>query len=213
MIDNWFQKSELNKAINKLVRKLLLGRISANSLTLIGLVFGLLSALFLFLSGIIDLVLECIIISTILMSLSFFIDILDGAVARMEEPTTFGGILDIFCDRTVEIFILLAIVSTDPIQLMWPSLFSLSAIILCITIFLIVGGAVKEENLKEQEQQKIIYYSHGIMERTETFIFLIVITIFFPWRVILLWFFAILIFITAFQRLRHAYIMFYSKKK
>ena len=211
MIDNWFQKSELNKAINKLVRKLLLGRISANSLTIIGLVFGLLSALFLFLSGIIDLVLECIIISTILMSLSFFIDILDGAVARMEEPTTFGGILDIFCDRTVEIFILLAIVSTDPIQLMWPSLFSLSAIILCITIFLIVGGVVKEENLKEQ--QKIIYYSHGIMERTETFIFLIVITIFFPWRVILLWFFAILIFITAFQRLRHAYIMFYSKKK
>lgn len=212
MIDNWFQKSELKKAINKLVRKLLLGRISANSLTVIGLVFGLLSALFIFLSGIIDLVLECIIISTILMSLSFFIDILDGAVARMEEPTTFGGILDIFCDRTVEIFILLAIVSTDPIQLMWPSLFSLSAIILCITIFLIVGGVVvKEENLKEQ--QKVIYYSHGIMERTETFIFLIVITIFFPWRVILLWFFAILIFITAFQRLRHAYIMFYSMKK
>ena len=211
MIDNWFQKSELKKAINKLVRKLLLGRISANSLTVIGLVFGLLSALFIFLSGIIDLVLECIIISTILMSLSFFIDILDGAVARMEEPTTFGGILDIFCDRAVEIFILLAIVSTDPIQLMWPGLFSLSAIILCITIFLIVGGVVKEENLKKQ--QKIIYYSHGIMERTETFIFLIVITIFFPWRVILLWFFAILIFITAFQRLRHAYIMFYSKKK
>ena len=211
MIDNWFQKSELKKAINKLVRKLLLGRISANSLTLIGLVFGLLSALFLFLSGIIDLVLECIIISIILMSLSFFIDILDGAVARLEEPTTFGGILDIFCDRTVEIFIILAIVSTDPIQLMWPGLFSLSAIILCITIFLIVGGVVKEENLKEQ--QKIIYYSKGLIERTETFIFLIVIIIFFPWRVILLWFFAILIFITAFQRLRHAYIMFYSKKK
>jgi len=211
MIDNWFQKSELKKAINNVVRKLLLGRISANSLTIIGLVLGLLSALFIFLSGIIDLVLEFMIISTILMSLSFFIDILDGAVARMEEPTTFGGILDIFCDRIVEIFILLAIVSTDPIQLMWPGLFSLSAIILCITIFLIVGGVVKEENLKEQ--QKIIYYSHGIMERTETFIFLIVITIFFPWRVILLWFFAILIFITAFQRLRHAYIMFYSKKK
>ena len=75
MIDNWFQKSELKKAINKLVRKLLLGRISANSLTVIGLVFGLLSALFIFLSGMSNLVLECIIISTILMSLSFFIDI------------------------------------------------------------------------------------------------------------------------------------------
>ena len=155
MIDNWFQKSELMKAINKLVSKLLVGRISANSLTLIGLVFGLLSALFLFLSGIIDLVLECIIISIILMSLSFFIDTLDGTVARMEGPTTFGGILDIFCDRTVEIFIILAIISTDPIQLMWPGLFSLSAIILCITIFLIVGGVVKEENLKEQQKRLV----------------------------------------------------------
>jgi len=209
MIDNWFQKSELKKAINKLVRKLLFGRISANSLTIIGLVFGLLSALFIFLSGMSNLVLECIIISTILMSLSFFIDILDGIVARLEEPTTFGGILDIFCDRTVEIFILLAIVSTDPIQLMWPGLFSLSAIILCITIFLIVGGVVKEENLKEQ--QKIIYYSKGLIERTETFIFLICITLLVPLRVLLLWIFAILIFITAILRFRDSYLIFHSK--
>ena len=210
MIDNWFQKSKLKRAINNFVRKFLLRRISANSLTIISLVLGLVSALFIFLSGIINLALEFIIVSAILMSLSFFIDILDGAVARLEEPTTFGGILDIFCDRTVEIFIILAIVSTDPMQLIWPGLFSLSAIILCITIFLIVGGVVKEENL--EQPQKIIYYSHGIMERTETFIFLIVITIFFLWRMVLLWIFAILIFITAFQRLRHAYIIFYSKK-
>jgi phosphatidylglycerophosphate synthase len=211
MIDNWFQKSELKKVLNKLVKRLLLGRISADSLTIIGLCLGLLSALFIFLSGIIKLVFELIIISIILMSLSFFIDILDGTVARLEGPTVFGGILDILCDRTVEICIILAIISTDPINLMWPGLFSFSAIILCITIFLIVGGAVKEENLKEQ--QKFIYYSHGIMERTETFIFLIIITIFLPWRVILLWFFAILVFITVFQRIRHAYNMFYSKKK
>ncbi|MFX1442071.1 MAG: CDP-alcohol phosphatidyltransferase family protein [Promethearchaeota archaeon] len=211
MIDNWFQKSELKRVLNKLVKRLLIGRISANSLTITGLGIGLLSALFIFLSGVTDLVLEFIMISTILMSLSFFIDILDGAVARLEGPTVFGGILDIFCDRIVEVFIILAIISTDPISLLWPGLFSLSAIILCITIFLIVGGVVKVENLKEE--QKIIYYSHGFMERTETFIFLIIITIFFPWRVFLLWIFAILIFITAFQRLIHAYKMFYSIKK
>jgi len=211
MIDKWFQKSKLKKSLNKLVKRLLLGRISANSLTIIGLGLGLISALFIFLSGIIDLVLELIIISSILMGLSFFIDVLDGAVARLEGPTVFGGILDIFCDRTIEIVIILAIVSTDPISLMWPGLFSLSAIILCITLFLIIGGVVKEENLKEQ--QKVIYYSHGVMERTETFIFLIIITIFFPWRVLLLWFFTILIFITVFQRLINAYKMFYSKKK
>ncbi len=211
MIDNWFQNSKLKKTINKVVSKVFLGRISANSLTIIGLMLGLLSALCIFLSNLVEFVFEIMIISSILMSLSFFIDILDGTVARLEEPTTFGGILDIFCDRIVEIAILLAIISTDPIQLMWPGIFSLSAIILCITIFLMVGCVAEEENLKEQ--QKIIYYSHGIMERTETFIFLIIITIVIPWRIILLLIFAILIFITAFQRLLHAYKMFYSKKK
>ena len=211
MIDNWFQKSKLKKTINKVISKLVLGRISANSLTIIGLVLGLLSALFIFLSTSSEFDFEFMIISSILMSLSFFIDILDGTIARLEEPTTFGGILDIFCDRIVEIGILLAIISTDPIQLMWPGLFSLSAIILCITIFLIVGCVEEVEKLKEH--QKIIYYSHGIMERTETFIFLILLTLLVSWRIILLWIFAILIFITAFQRLIHAYKMFYLKKK
>jgi phosphatidylglycerophosphate synthase len=211
MIDNWFQNSKLKKTINKVVSKIFLGRISANSLTIIGLVLGLLSAFCIFLSNLGEFFFEILILSSILMSLSFFSDLLDGTVARLEEPTAFGGILDIFCDRIVEIVILLAIISTDPIQLMWPGLFSFSAIILCITIFLMVGCVAEEENLKEH--QKVIYYSHGIMERTETFIFLIIITIFIPWRIILLWIFAILVFITAFQRLFHAYKMFYSKKK
>ncbi|TFG15375.1 MAG: hypothetical protein EU535_01755 [Promethearchaeota archaeon] len=210
MIDKWFQKSRLNYIISKFVKRFLLGHISANSLTILGLILGLLSALLIFLSAIVNLALELIFISAILMSASFFIDILDGAMARLEEPTIFGGILDIFCDRTVEVCIILAIVSTNPIFLLWPGLFSLSAIILCITIFLIVGGAIKEENLKEN--QKLIYYSRGIMERTETFIFLITITVFISWRLILLWIFACLVFITALQRLRHAYIIFYSKK-
>ena len=207
MIDNWFQKSKLKNVLINLVKKFLLGRISANSLTIIGLTLGIMSAFFIFLSGFLDFRLELIIVSTIFMSLSFFTDILDGTIARLEQPTIFGGILDIFCDRTVEILILLAIISTNPIELMWPGLFSLSAIILCITIFLVMGGAVK--NIDLEEDQKVIYYSRGIMERTETFIFLMVITIFFPWRMILLWIFASLVFITVIQRFRHAYIMFH----
>ena len=207
MIDNWFQKSKLKNVLINLVKKFLLGRISANSLTIIGLTLGIMSAFFIFLSGFLDFRLELIIVSTIFMSLSFFTDILDGTIARLEQPTIFGGILDIFCDRTVEILILLAIISTNPIELMWPGLYSLSAIILCITIFLVMGGAVKDIDL--EEDQKVIYYSRGIMERTETFIFLIILTIFLPWRMILLWIFASLVFITVIQRFRHAYIMFH----
>ncbi len=210
MIDNWLYKTKLKKAITIFVKKFLFGKVSANSLTILGLILGLLSALFIFLSGILRWTLELVIISAILMSISYFTDVLDGTLARLEEPTTFGGILDMFCDRTVEVFIIIAIVSTDPFRLLWPGLFTLGAIILCITIFLVVGGAVKSEDL--EETQKLLYYSHGIMERSETFIFLLLITLFstffLVWRLILFWIFSILIFITALQRLRQAYIMF-----
>ena len=211
MIDNWLSKTKIKNLFEKLAKKLFLGRISANLLTIIGLVLGLLSAFFIFLSGILPCTFELIIISTIFISLSFFFDILDGALARLEEPTTFGGILDIFCDRTVEVTIILALISTDPLNLMWPGLFSLAAIVLCISMFLAVGGAISVDNLNES--QKVIYYRKGLIERSETFIFLMMITIFYPWRLFLLWIFAILVFITAILRLRDAFLIFNKNKK
>jgi len=209
MLDNWLSKTKIKYVFDKLDQKVFLGRISANHLTIFGLVLGLLSAFCIFLSGILECVLELIIISAIFMTLSFFFDALDGALARLEEPTKFGGILDVFCDRTVEVVIILALISTDPLNLMWPGLFTLAAIVLCITMFLVVGGAVVAENLSEN--QKVIYYRKGFMERSETFIFLFLLTILYPWRFILLWIFAILVFITAFLRLRDAYLIFNSK--
>jgi phosphatidylglycerophosphate synthase len=133
------------------------------------------------------------------MILSFTLDLFDGALARVQGPTTFGGILDIFCDRAVEVSILLSLAASDFTMLGWPSLLSISAIVLCITIFLLVGGAVKIEELAET--QKVLYYQKGLMERSETFFFLLAMVLL-PWvRVWLLWIFAILVFITALQRL------------
>ena len=206
MFDRWLSKTKLNNTIEKFVKKIFLGRISANQLTIIGLVLGLISAFTIFLSVRIHCTMELIFVAAILISLSFFFDVLDGILARLEEPTIFGGILDIFCDRTVEVFIIIALISTDSQLLMWPGIFSLGAIILCITMFLVVGGAIKAEGL--EKARKAIYYRKGLMERSETFIFLILITILIPWRFILLWIFAILVYFTAILRLRDAYLIF-----
>ncbi|MFX1326131.1 MAG: CDP-alcohol phosphatidyltransferase family protein, partial [Promethearchaeota archaeon] len=130
-------------------------------------------------------------------------DILDGALARIEIPTKFGGILDIFSDRTVEVFIIISLISTDPIELMWSGIFSLGMIVLCISMFLLVGGIVKPEELKEVK--KAIYYRHGLMERSETLIFLFLIIILIPLRNILFWIFSFLILLTAILRLIDAY--------
>jgi hypothetical protein len=77
-------------------------------------------------------------------------------------------------------------------------------------MFLVVGGSFKVENLEESE--KVIYYRKGLMERSETLIFLFLMNIFFfwYWRFILLWLFASLIFLTALLRLKDAYLMFRS---
>lgn len=206
MIDKWLSKSKLNNVFNNFVKKFLFEKINANQLTILGLLIGLLSAMSIFLSGILIWELELIICAAILMIISFFFDVLDGIMARLEKPTVFGGILDIFCDRSVEIFIIIAIVSTDPLNLIYPGLFSLAAIVLCISMFLLIGGAYNPEEI--EEQKKIVYYRHGLMERSETLIFLLAIVLLYFWRFFLLWTFAILIFITALLRLRDAYILF-----
>ena len=209
MIDKWLSKPKLNKFFEKFAKKLFLEKISANQITLTALITGLLSALSIFLSGKLIWKLELIICSAVLMCVSFFLDVLDGAIARLEGPTSFGGIFDIFSDRTVEVSIIISIISTDPLILMWPGIFSLGAIVLCITIFLLIGGIVKKENLGTKE--KVIYYNHSLMERSETLIFLFLTTILIPWRGIILWIFASLVLLTAFLRFRDAYRLFKVK--
>lgn len=210
MLDNWLSRSRIKKGFEKIVKKVFYKRVSANKLTIIGLILGIFSALLIFFSKVLQYELELIILAVIAMCFSFFFDAVDGAIARLEEPSIFGGILDIFCDRIVEISIIIAIISTDPQILMWPGIFLLASIILCITMFLITGGIVNLENL--EEGKKVIYYRKGLMERSETLIFLVLITILFfgALRFILLWIFAVLVFTTAVLRLRDSYIIFKS---
>ena len=149
------------------------------------------------------------VIAVSILVLSFFSDILDGTLARLTKPTKFGGIFDIFADRFVESMIIVALIATDPLGLMWPGIFTLISIILCITIFLLIGGAISENEIEQMEgPKKLIYYSTGLMERTETFIFLMVMIILTSLRVILMWTFTGLIFFTAFQRFHQAYQIF-----
>jgi len=210
MIDKWLSKTKFKEGYEKFVKKIVSSRISANQLTIVGLVIGLISALFIYLSSVFEeLLIEFIVLSIIFTIVSFFIDTLDGSVARFEGPTIFGGILDIFCDRLVEATIIIAIVATDPSKLVWPGMFSLAAIILCISMFLIVGGIIKRDEL--DKDTKVIKYQGGLMERSETFFCLLAIILLIPWRFVILWIFAILVFLTALLRLRAAYKIFKLK--
>lgn len=212
MLDNWLDKTKLKKSLERFIKKVLVGKLSADSLTLLGLLFGLISALCIFLSKILNPEFVLIMFALIFMLISFIFDAFDGIVARLEESTIFGGILDMFSDRSVEVILIISLISTDPVILMWPGIFVLGSIILCITIFLIIGSAVNKLGTKNlEENEKLIYYSSGLMERGETFLFLFFITLLIAWRRILMWIFSLLIFITALQRFYTAYQLFYKK--
>ena len=143
MIDTKLKKSKINAIVDQFVKKFLLNHISANQMTLIGLILGLTSSIVIVISEIINwnVIIQKIIfiIAVIIMVVSFGADIFDGALAKMKKPTVFGGIFDIFSDRTVEVSILIAIIFIDPVNLLWPGVFSLGSIVLCITIFLLIG--------------------------------------------------------------------------
>ena len=200
MIDSWLSKTKFKDAYEKFVRKFFLGKISANQLTIIGLIFGLIGSFLIYFSSLFeDLIIFMFIISVSFVLISFFIDTIDGSVARYEGPTIFGGILDIFCDRLVEISIIISLVASDSLNLIWAGMFSLAAIILCISMFLIVGGITKRNSV--ENKSKVITYQTGLMERSETFLFFLAMIILIPWRLILLWIFSSLVFTTAILRL------------
>jgi len=207
MIDKWLSKTKFKEGYEKFVRKVFLGRISANQLTIMGLIIGLIGSLFIYLSSVYTELLITFIVSAMIFTIiSFLIDTLDGSVARFEGPTIFGGILDIFCDRLVEVSIIIAIVATDPLSLVWPGMFTVAATVLCISMFLIVGGIIKRD--ESDKNSKVIRYQGGLMERSETFFFFLAVIVLIPWRSLVLWIFAILVFLTAVLRLRAAYKLF-----
>ena len=207
MIDSWLSKTKFKDAYEKFVRKFFLGKVSANQLTIIGLIFGLIGSFFIYLSSLLEDFLIIMIISSVsIVSISFIFDTIDGSVARYEGPTIFGGILDIFCDRLVEISIIISLVASDSLNLIWAGMFSLAAIILCISMFLIVGGITKKNSV--ENTSKVITYQTGLMERSETFLFFLAMIILIPWRLILLWIFSVLVFTTAILRLIKAYKLF-----
>jgi hypothetical protein len=75
-------------------------------------------------------------------------------------------------------------------------------------MFLIVGGIIKRDNI--ESNSKVITYQSGLMERSETFFFLLALIVLTPWRLIILWLFTVLVIITALLRLRDAHKIFNS---
>lgn len=220
MIDSRIQNGKVYRLFEGITKRWFFQKTQPNTLTLFAFVSGVLSAICLFLLGGFSdsfsdpFKITLRILSAICLAISFFFDICDGILARMTHTTIFGGMIDIFSDRFIEVMILIGIVATNPPLLLWPGISCLGAIILCITIFLLVGSATNRlQKGQLSSKEKIIIYTGGLMERTETILFLEVMILIPPIQVIVMWIFAGLVFFTAIQRVLLAYRVFYSKSQ
>lgn len=126
---------------------------------------------------------------------SGYFDTLDGSLARAQAiPSPKGAVLDIISDRLVESAVILGLYLYDPESRGLLTLLMLISVLMCVTTFLVVGIFIKNHG------NKSFYYSPGIVERSEAFIFFILMILcpaYFGWLAPL---FITLVFLTSLIR-------------
>ena len=195
MIDSFLRFSFQKKMIFPLLKNAWIQKCHPMQITVLGLIMGLLAAFFL--------TLHWTLFSFFFLLSSGFCDILDGSLARAQKKTSNqGAVLDIFFDRIVEGAMILGFYFYDPARA-FLCLLMLFSILLCITSFLVVAL------FTENHSEKSFYYSPGLIERTEAFIFFFLLilfpSLFFPLATL----FAIMVLFTAIERS----LIFYLKQR
>lgn len=165
---------------------------SAHAWTLLGCIAGV--------SVLPVLITKHIYIAVSLLLISGYLDTLDGTVARLSGNNSMqGSVLDIFADRLVEFSVVLALFLMDEQHRGLCCILMLGSILMCITAFLVVGIFTPKDG------EKSFYYSPGLMERAEAFIFFIAMMLLPSYFNQLAMIFVLLVFSTAIFHLYQFY--------
>lgn len=161
MLDAWSRKI-VDRPFNYLGRKISNLGISADTITIVGFGFGLLS-------------LWSVASGKLTQGLIFFwinrvMDGLDGGVARATRLTDRGGFLDIVCDFIIYSGFVFAFAIYDPNSMFW-SLFLIFSFIGATSTFLAYATIAAKRNKKTHSRgSKSFYYLGGLSEGTETIV-------------------------------------------
>ena len=124
-------------------------------------------------------------------------DALDGRVARFGSGSTpWGGVLDLTFDRIVEAAVLLGIAVPHPTWHL-PALVVACTWYVNLCVFLAVGAA------SEQVKEKLIAYPPGLLERSESLLFALVVVVAPGWVPAAAYLYAALEVYTGAQRFRY----------
>ncbi len=149
--------------VQRLAAACVRARIGADALTIGGFAIGVLAAAAIALGrpG----------VGLVLLLASRMFDALDGAVARLTQPTDRGAFLDITLDFVFYASIPLAFAIADPAANALPAAVLLAAFIGTSSSFLAFSILAERRGLKSSEfPNKGIYYLGGLTEATETLV-------------------------------------------
>ena len=169
MFDRQIQKYTENPL--KYIAKLFLKFISPNHMTLIGFICGVLMCL--------SIIIDQYLIAIIFLFLNRLSDGLDGAMARLQTPTPLGGYLDIVLDFLIYGGFVLSFGITEQNNTLL-SMILLFCYIGTGSTFLAKAAilpSLTKQNLNE-EIPKSFHYAVGLVEGTETIVFMVLCLLF-----------------------------------
>ena len=177
--------------------------ITANHVTIIGAIFGLMA--FIFIAAGLPLIGLWMII------LNRLADGLDGAVARACGQTDFGGYLDLVVDFIFYSAIPLAFAIADSDQ-------AIAACFLCVSFMSTASSflgvailAAKHSITTDVYGKKLFYYVGGLTEGSETFLVFCAMALWPEYFAYLAWGFGLLCWVTTATRIHIAYSMFTTR--
>ncbi|MEH6758515.1 MAG: CDP-alcohol phosphatidyltransferase family protein [Parasphingorhabdus sp.] len=192
----------IDPPLNAMGRALAQTGLTANSITLLGLGFGLGAAY--------AITLQQYGWAVALVIVSRLLDGLDGAVARATQKTAFGGYLDIVCDFIFYVSVPLAFGIADPANLL-PALSLVAAFTITGISFLAFAVTAAEQGAQTSAHgEKSFFYSTGIAEGGETIALFLLMCVFPIYFETLAYIFAGLCVVTVFQRTVLAWLSFRS---
>ncbi len=133
-------------------------------------------------------------------------DALDGALARLSEPTDAGGFLDITLDFLFYASIPLAFAIADPAANALPAAVLLAAFIGTGSSFLAFAALAAKRGISSVEYpNKSFYFLGGLAEATETLICFVLMCLFPQWFALLAYGFAAICAVTIATRIVGGY--------
>jgi len=172
--------------------------ISANLITVTGFAIGLFAATLIYL--------KFYILGLVMVIANRFFDGIDGAVARRNGITSFGGYLDILCDFIFYSAVIFAFAMSNPEKNSLVSVFLVFSFVGTGTSFLAFAAIVNRYDLLLKKRiQKAFFYMRGFVEGTETILFFVIVCFFPDYFPVFALIFGILCWITVFGRIGYAY--------